>query len=164
MQGGVTMTIASERIKELRKKNGMTQKELAEILNVSQNAVYNWENDKRAPNADVIKQIASFFGVSPAYLLGWQDQNIELFLEIRKLVDQMNETTGIEEAKDILKAIEKLASMQEGLEKKITNINSKNPQSSSVYFDINEYSESELIEIKNYAEFLKNKRTSSDKD
>ena len=112
------MTIASERIKELRKKNGMTQKELAEILNVSQNAVYNWENDKRAPNADVIKQIASFFGVSPAYLLGWQDQNIELFLEIRKLVDQMNETTGIEEAKDILKEIEKLASMQEGLEKK----------------------------------------------
>lgn len=155
------MTIVSQRIKDLRKKNGMTQKELAEILNVSQNAVYNWENDKRIPNADIVKQIASFFGVSPAYLLGWQDQNIELFLEIQKLIDRMNETTELEEAKNIFKEIEELTSKQAGLEKRITSINSNNFQSSSVYFDINEYSESELIEIKNYAEFLKNKRTST---
>ena len=61
-------------LKQLRIQNGLTQKELAQYLHVSQNAIFNWENDKREPSAEMIEQIASYFKVSPAYLMGWEKQ------------------------------------------------------------------------------------------
>lgn len=45
------MSIVGENIKKLRIERGYTQKELAEMLNVSQNAVHNWETGKREPKA-----------------------------------------------------------------------------------------------------------------
>ena len=63
------------KIKKLRIANGLTQKQIAESLNVSQNAIYNWENGKREPNLDMIKQIAKYFDF-PLYLL--LDDNYEL--------------------------------------------------------------------------------------
>ena len=48
----------SEKLKALRKKHGHTQSTLAHLLNVSQNAIYNWENGKREPNLDTILKIA----------------------------------------------------------------------------------------------------------
>ena len=63
------------KIKKLRIENGLTQKQIAESLNVSQNAIYNWENGKREPNLDMIKQIAKYFDF-PLYLL--LDDNYEL--------------------------------------------------------------------------------------
>ena len=61
-------------LKQLRIQNGLTQKELAQYLHVSQNAIFNWENDKREPSAEMIERIASYFKVSPAYLMGWEKQ------------------------------------------------------------------------------------------
>lgn len=65
----------SKKMKELRIANGLTQKQLADSLNVSQNAVYNWENEKREPSLDMIKKIAKVFDF-PLYLL--LDDNFEL--------------------------------------------------------------------------------------
>lgn len=65
----------SKKIKELRIAKGLTQKQLADSLNVSQNAVYNWENEKREPSLDMIKKIAKVFDF-PLYLL--LDDNFEL--------------------------------------------------------------------------------------
>ena len=64
------MPYFSNRLKELRTGNALTQKELAAKLNVSQNAIFNWENGKREPSIDMLKQIADFFGVSLDYLTG----------------------------------------------------------------------------------------------
>lgn len=64
------------KIKKLRIENGLTQKQIAESLNVSQNAVYNWENGKREPNLDMIKQIAKYFDF-PLYLLLDDNFNLE---------------------------------------------------------------------------------------
>lgn len=61
-------------LKQLRTQNGLTQKELAKYLHVSQNAIFNWENDKREPSAEMIERIAHYFEVSPAYLMGWEKQ------------------------------------------------------------------------------------------
>ena len=47
-----------DRLKSLRKERGLTQQKLAKCLNVSQNAVYNWENGIREPNIDTIHRIA----------------------------------------------------------------------------------------------------------
>lgn len=70
----------SKKMKKLRTANGLTQKQLADSLNVSQNAVYNWENEKREPSLDMIKKIAKVFDF-PLYLLLDDDfelENVEL--------------------------------------------------------------------------------------
>ncbi|MGN0414132.1 MAG: helix-turn-helix domain-containing protein [Agathobacter sp.] len=53
----------SDRLKYLRKRNGYTQKQLADMLNVSQNAIYNWENGKREPSINTMIKIADSLGV-----------------------------------------------------------------------------------------------------
>ena len=58
-----------EKIKGLRIERGLTQKQLANLLNVSQNAVYNWENGKREPSMDMQKKIAKIFDIALYMLL-----------------------------------------------------------------------------------------------
>lgn len=72
------MSNFARRLKELRTEKNVSQYELANFLHVSQNAIYNWENKKREPNADMIKKIADYFGVTPAYIMGWEGSNISV--------------------------------------------------------------------------------------
>ena len=53
----------------LRRANGMTQKELAEQLNVSDKSVSRWERDDGAPDLALIPVIAEVFGVTCDELL-----------------------------------------------------------------------------------------------
>mgnify|MGYP002700137642 CR=1 FL=1 len=56
-------------IAALRKANGMTQKDLAEKLNVSDKSVSRWERDEGAPDLSLIPVIAEIFGVTCDELL-----------------------------------------------------------------------------------------------
>lgn len=56
-------------IAALRKASGLTQKELAEKLNVSDKAVSRWERDECAPDLSLIPVIADLFGVTADELL-----------------------------------------------------------------------------------------------
>lgn len=49
----------SKFIKELRKKQGLTQKEFAEKYHVTYQAVSKWENGKNMPDISILKKIAS---------------------------------------------------------------------------------------------------------
>ena len=51
-------------IKNLRKKNNLTQKELADKYNVTYQAVSKWENGKNMPDVSLLKQISKDFNVS----------------------------------------------------------------------------------------------------
>ncbi len=51
-------------LSELRKEKGLTQRELAELLNVSDKTVSHWERDEHSPDLSVIPILAEFFGVS----------------------------------------------------------------------------------------------------
>lgn len=51
-------------IKELRKKNGYTQIELAKKLNVHQTAVSQWENGRTSPDKDILMKLSDLFDVS----------------------------------------------------------------------------------------------------
>ena len=53
----------------LRKANGMTQRELAEKLNVSDKAVSRWERDECAPDLTLIPVLAEIFGITSDELL-----------------------------------------------------------------------------------------------
>lgn len=59
----------------LRKANGMTQRELAEKLNVSDKAVSRWERDECAPDLTLIPVIADIFGVTTDELLRGERKN-----------------------------------------------------------------------------------------
>lgn len=63
----------SQRLKELRNRIGLSQKELAGLLRVSQQSVAKWETDKSTPNPAMLAQIAEIMGVSADYLLGSSD-------------------------------------------------------------------------------------------
>ncbi len=56
----------------LRKASGMTQRELAEKLNVSDKTVSRWERDESAPDLATIPVLAEIFGVSCDELLRGQ--------------------------------------------------------------------------------------------
>lgn len=58
------------RLEELRKQLGLSQNELAEKLNMTQQRISAYEKGKREPDINTITQLADFFGVSTDYLLG----------------------------------------------------------------------------------------------
>jgi len=58
------------KIKELRIRDGVSQKDLAKILKIGQTTIANYESDIRQPNLDKLKLIADFFHVSVDELLG----------------------------------------------------------------------------------------------
>ncbi len=60
----------AEKLKEIRRRDGITQLQAAKILGVSLGAVGNWESGKRTPDAEMLVQIADTFGVTVDYLLG----------------------------------------------------------------------------------------------
>lgn len=62
-------TIIAENITELRRKNGMTQAELAEKLSYSDKAVSKWERGESVPDVSVLKSVAEIFSVTVDYLL-----------------------------------------------------------------------------------------------
>ena len=63
----------SERLRDLRNERGISQKELANILFVSQQTVAKWETDRSTPNPEMISKIAQYFNVSSDYLIGMSD-------------------------------------------------------------------------------------------
>lgn len=56
-------------IKEIRKKNNLTQKELAEKYGVTYQAVSKWENGKSIPDISLLKEISTDFNISIDELL-----------------------------------------------------------------------------------------------
>ena len=106
----------SERIKQLRVENNMTQEELGKVIGVQRSAIRKYEagavqNIKRSS----IQKMADHFGVDPSYLLGLKDdktarvtdkdkKRAELYAEakrsndpvVKALVDAIDKLLGIE--------------------------------------------------------------------
>lgn len=62
-----------QRIVELRKRQGLTQTELAKTIGISRSALSLYEIEKRQPDWETINKMASLFDVSVDYLLGRTD-------------------------------------------------------------------------------------------
>lgn len=61
--------ILAEKIMTLRKKNGWSQEELAEQMNISRQSVSKWESGASIPDLERIVAMSKLFGVSTDYLL-----------------------------------------------------------------------------------------------
>ena len=63
--------IFPERFQELRKKAGLSQRELGLKLGKTQVAISTWEKGTRKPSVEDIGRLADIFECAPAYLTGW---------------------------------------------------------------------------------------------
>ena len=57
------------KIRDLRKLQGLTQEELADFLGVTKASVSKWENHQSTPDILLLPQLASFFDVTVDELL-----------------------------------------------------------------------------------------------
>lgn len=74
------------KIKSLRKNQGITQEQLAESIGVSFQAVSKWENEVAMPDITLVPVIAQFFGVSTDELLCFD--STEKAAEINRIVEE----------------------------------------------------------------------------
>lgn len=91
------------RIKEIRERKGIGQKELAEKINTSQQAISLYETGKREPRLEAWQKLADFFGVSVPYLQGYAEINIPNDLKFDSKQDAINCIEKIMKALDISK-------------------------------------------------------------
>ena len=73
------------KIRELRKKKGITQEALASVLSVSPQAVSKWESGLTYPDMEMIPIIAGYFEVSMDILFDYDVR--EMKAKIQKIVD-----------------------------------------------------------------------------
>jgi len=67
-----------EKVRDLRKKNSLTQDELAKCLGVSKRTIIGWERDGRYPrNVEILEKMADIFHVPLTYLQPDQSLFIE---------------------------------------------------------------------------------------
>lgn len=91
--------IFADKIIRLRKKNGWSQEELADKMNVSRQAVSKWEAAQTTPDLEKILQLGNLFGVTTDYLL--KDELVD-----EEFVESVDETPihkiSLSEANDYL--------------------------------------------------------------
>lgn len=66
-----------ERLKQLREEKGLTQKQLAEMLNISRSALSLYESGQRQPDLEILSKIARFFNVTVDYLIGGSSRTLQ---------------------------------------------------------------------------------------
>lgn len=89
------------RIKQLRKKRGITQQRLVSELGITQQMLSKYEKDISLIKIDVLKRIAVYFNVTTDYLLGISDVKRDLQKQLK-----MNET--LDEYYDLIEVYKEL--------------------------------------------------------
>lgn len=75
-----------QKLKEIRKRFGLSQEQLAEIMNVSRQAITKWENDGGMPDVGNLQELSKVFGITVDYLLN--DDNQLPALSLKKELDK----------------------------------------------------------------------------
>ena len=91
-------------LSELRKEKGLTQKEIADYLNVSDKTVSHWECDKYSPDLSVIPVLADFFGVTCDEILRGEKKTSEDNKYISYEAEESTESECHEKAEDTINA------------------------------------------------------------
>ncbi len=129
------MSTFGQRLKLLRSKRKLTQKELAPLINTTRDTLANWEIDRAIPDMESIKTIAGFFGVTTDHLLGVDTlrnkviskfDQMELNDEQKAAAKRIKEMPLTEQQESFLKAVDKFKNLsaehQEALIKIINSL------------------------------------------
>ena len=127
------MKKVGRKISELRKAKNMTQLELADKMNVSFQAVSNWERGNSMPDISKLPELAEIFGTSIDVILGAKSELIESAAE-GKLEEYVSENkVSVEELKEaapILKPdqVERVVGSVDGITEQFENMRKKNAE------------------------------------
>lgn len=77
------------KLKELRTSKNLTQEEIAKLLNVAQGSYSNYEKNKREPDYETLKKIATFYKVSIDYLLDYNISKPNLSHEEQDIINRL---------------------------------------------------------------------------
>ena len=94
--GGLFMTSFADRLKELRREKGVTQKQMAELLCLKNDRTYRqYEAGNIDPPTSKTEILADYFGVSVDYLLGRTNysQDADGTIKVKVPPDIMNLNT-----------------------------------------------------------------------
>jgi transcriptional regulator with XRE-family HTH domain len=101
--------IIGERIKELRNQNNVSQQKLADLLNLTQQAIGKWESGKAEPNIDAIIKMSKIFNVTVSYLiLGEEEIESNITKKEKKILKAYRNKQDLQNAVDILLQIDKI--------------------------------------------------------
>ena len=75
----------SKKLKELRLKANLTQVQIAQELDITQQSYQKWESGKSKPNLNTLEMFSDFFGVSIEELLSDGTVRIESILNADKI-------------------------------------------------------------------------------
>ncbi len=76
-----------DKIKELRKRDGRKQEDLANALGVTNQAVSRWESNGCYPDMEIIPSIANYFGITIDELFGYQNDRDA---KVNKIIERIN--------------------------------------------------------------------------
>lgn len=84
----------AERLQKLRRKNGYSQEQTAELLGISRQAVSKWESGQGKPDLDNLVRLTEIYNTSADYILLGTEKNMEtpvpekscLSPEVRKML------------------------------------------------------------------------------
>lgn len=103
---------ASDVIKMRRKEMGLTMKEVASAVGVSEGTVSRWESgDIKNMRRDKIAALARVLDVPPAVLMDWEEYDVEL-AKRKQMAKELYDLAGVSEignieiALDLLKKLE----------------------------------------------------------
>jgi transcriptional regulator with XRE-family HTH domain len=68
---GFNKSVFAKNLRARRAELDMTQIELAKQANLSQSAIFQYEDEAQVPGADKVVRLADALGVTPNYLMGW---------------------------------------------------------------------------------------------
>ena len=94
------------RIRKYRENRGLNQKELAQLIGVSNSRVSNWEQGINRPDADILVDICKALNVSPSELLDVRLSSDELNDQERKIIMAYRTKIDLQHAVNILLGIE----------------------------------------------------------
>ncbi len=94
------------RIRKYREKSGLSQKELAELINVSNSRISNWEQGINRPDADILADLCRALNVSPSELLDVRLAPEDLNEQERKVIMAYRTKTDLQNAVNILLGID----------------------------------------------------------
>lgn len=96
------------KIRKYRERKGISQRELADLIGVSNSRISNWENGINRPDADILADLCRVLNVSPSELLDVRLSTDELSEEERKIIQAYRAKP------ELWKAIHILLGLEEG--------------------------------------------------
>ena len=93
-----------ERLLLVLKEKGMTQRELAEKININETALSRYVNGSRKPRMDILVNIARALNVSVEYLTGKEESEIE-FQEVKNVLCRNLYTMSSEQRLELMEIL-----------------------------------------------------------